>query len=307
VSNYTGNQYTEDKNNAWYMVFNLIKDKEKILDIGCSSGNLGAELVKRKKCVVDGIDIDAKDVELAKKKLRNAYVVDIERDEFTMLDKQYDAVLMMDVIEHLIDPVAALKKIGKLLKPKGRLIFSVPNMAHVSVRLDLLLGEFQYRQVGLLDHTHLHFYTEETLLKVLKSAGFSAKQAESSTMDYSEKLLKLKLGEAGLKPTPEFIKKLADTKGNIYQFVGVATQAASTAKPLKFPAANPHEVHFKQIESHYDQIISQLKEELVLKDQHIANIQAELSNIRSSKTYKLTQKATSARKKISSRATGKKS
>src|SRR6267142_934237 len=199
MSNYTENQYTSDENSSWGIVFKEVKDGEKVLDIGCSSGNLGAELIKRKNCVVDGIDIDPNDIKLAKKKLRKAFIVNIETDSLSALNEKYDVVLMLDVIEHLIDPVEALRKVSKLLKPEGRLLFSVPNMAHVSVRLDLLLGELNYRQTGLLDNTHMHFYTEKSLLKILKAAGYSVSKAESTTVSYPEQLLAMKLKEAGLK------------------------------------------------------------------------------------------------------------
>jgi 2-polyprenyl-3-methyl-5-hydroxy-6-metoxy-1,4-benzoquinol methylase len=295
MSNYTENKLTDDENNAWNAVLRLIGEKETVLDIGCSSGNFGAELIKRKQCTVDGIDIDAKDVALAAKKLRKALVLNIERDPFGPLGSKYDTVLMMDVIEHLADPAAALRKITGLLKPGGKLVFSVPNMAHVSVRLDLLLGDLDYRDVGLLDDTHLHFYSEKTLLRVLREAGYAVDDWQSVTVTYPRQLLDLKLKEAGLTASPKFQKMIADTRGNVYQFVGLARPSKGAASKAGFPSENPHETHYKQIEAAIDgqnKEILRLHQEIKLKDQHVRNLEARLNRITGTKSYRLARAST---------------
>lgn len=285
MSNYSDNTYIEDSNNSWAIVFKLVNPKELVLDIGCSSGNFGAQLIADKNCIVDGIDIDEADVRIAKNKLRKALVLNIETDKTNELTEKYDVVLMMDVIEHLVDPISSLKKIRKLLKPNGRLIFSVPNMAHVSVRLDLLLGKFEYRQIGLLDFTHLHFYTQDTLTKTLNNAGYVITNTKSSTVTYPKKLLSTKLQEAGVEAGPLFEKKLSQSKGNIYQLIGVAMSGkmANSRTAIDYPTTNPHEEHFKDIEHAMD--IQQ--KDLELKDQHIKNLEVAMNNITSSKSYKL--------------------
>jgi len=290
MSNYTQNQYVKDENNSWSIVFELVKDKQTVLDIGCSSGNFGAELINRKACIVDGIDMDEKDVKLAQKKLRNAYVQNVESDNLDHLIGKYDAVLMMDVIEHLVTPVPTLKKIATLLKPGGSLIFSVPNMAHISVRLDLLLGDLDYRNTGLLDDTHLHFYSEKTLLKVLKNAGYTVDTAKSSTVSYPKQLVNLKLEEAGLKASPKFEKMIEKTKGNVYQLIGTAQPSSNTIKSISFPDKNPHEEHYLQIEramNDQSRHLRNLEGEIQARDQHIKNVEERLQHIVNTRTYKL--------------------
>jgi 2-polyprenyl-3-methyl-5-hydroxy-6-metoxy-1,4-benzoquinol methylase len=294
MSNYTENQLTVDKNNSWSQVFELVDPDKTVLDIGCSSGNFGHELIIRKHCTVDGIDIDEKDVSLARKRLRKAYALNIETDPLDKLTAKYDIVLMMDVIEHLVNPVTTLKKVTKLLKPDGKLIFSVPNMAHISVRLDLLLGNLSYRNTGLLDDTHLHFYTEKTLLRVLGAAGYSVDRSNSTTVTYPKQLLNLKLAEGGLRASPKFVSMIGRTKGNVYQFIGVASPSRSEANVRAFPAKNPHEEHYIQIETAMnDQAgqITRLNAELDLKDQHITNLEAQLAHIQNTKSYKMTHAA----------------
>lgn len=301
MSNYTDNKLVSDENNSWSQVMNLINDSEKVLDIGCSSGNFGEELMRNKHCVVDGIDVDAKDVNLAKQKLRNAHVLNVENDPIDIFDEKYDVILMMDVIEHLVEPVKALKKIATLLKPGGRLVFSVPNMSHISVRLDLLMGKFNYRNTGLLDDTHLHFYTEEYLRRVLSNAGYDLAQTSSTTVTYPIQLVTNKLKDVGLVPLSSFRDSNEKTNGNIYQFIGVAVVSKAKKSNIPFPKSNIHEEHYKQIEKHIDdkeEIIQQLNKLINQKDDHIRHIETELSSIKKSYVYKLANKPLSIAKKI---------
>lgn len=84
----------------------------------------------------------------------------------------YDLILLLDVLEHLPDPAETLKKLAKLLSPEGRVIISVPNLAHFSVSLPLLLQRrFEYQQSGILDRTHLKFFVEDTAIKLLNDAN----------------------------------------------------------------------------------------------------------------------------------------
>jgi 2-polyprenyl-3-methyl-5-hydroxy-6-metoxy-1,4-benzoquinol methylase len=302
MSNYTKNNYVDDKNNSWSIVFELIEDNQTILDIGCSSGNFGSELIERKGCTVDGIDIDDKDVKLANERLRNAQVLDIENDNLDHLHGKYDTILLMDVIEHLVRPVQTLQKISKLLKPKGRLIFSVPNMAHISVRLDLLSGDLEYRKTGLLDETHLHFYSQKTLLKVLRSANYLVNTTRSTTVTYPKQLIAQKLKEVGLEYSTKFNKGIEATNGNVYQMIGVAHPAQTKNTTYHtFPENNPHEEHFLQIEkaiNDQQQHIKNLENSLRLKDKQIKNLDERIQYFTNLKIYKLARIPASSLRKI---------
>jgi SAM-dependent methyltransferase len=87
--------------------------------------------------------------------------------------KEYDLILCLDVLEHLTDSVSTLKKLSTRLRPAGHVIVSVPNIAHLSVSVPLLLRRrFAYQDAGILDRTHLRFFVEATAIKLLNEAGF---------------------------------------------------------------------------------------------------------------------------------------
>jgi len=221
-----------EKNSSWTKIYNFIPENSEVLDIGCSSGNFGAALIEYKKCTVDGIDYNSRDVKAARKVLRQAWVSDIEKDDLKKIvkNRKYDAIIMADVIEHLVDPVKALKEIKKLLKPDGFLAFSVPNMAHTWVRLNLLKGEFTHTETGLLDKTHIHFYDVKELERVLDEAGFALERYDSTVVNIPRKMVRDRLGELGLSAEERFFDYLNDSLGHIYQFVGKAVAMPADQK-----------------------------------------------------------------------------
>jgi len=223
MSQYSDLDFTPtDRNSSWTKIFNFIPEKSEVLDIGCSSGNFGAALIEYKNCIVDGLDYNPQDVKAARKVLRQAWVSDIEQDDLKKIvaGTKYDAIIMADVIEHLVDPVTALRGVKKLLKPNGFLAFSVPNMAHTWVRLSLLKGEFTHTDTGLLDKTHIHFYDVKELERVLDEAGFALERYDSTVVNIPRKMVRDRLSELGLGAEERFFDYLNDSLGHIYQFVG---------------------------------------------------------------------------------------
>jgi SAM-dependent methyltransferase len=144
-----------------------------VLDVGCGSGLLGARLSELGNTVW-GADAAEDVAELATQRLDRFVLVDvIDRDRVDGLlgDARFDAIVFADVLEHLPDPVATLRRYRGFLTPGGRILISVPNIAVWNVRLGLLLGRFEYTATGTLDRTHLRFFTRANLLRALREAG----------------------------------------------------------------------------------------------------------------------------------------
>jgi len=151
----------------------LIGGNKRVLDIGCSSGHLIKAIREKLGGVVDGIEVNAKKAKLAAKIARKVYVGSVEDPELIdQLSGTYDVLLFLDVLEHLNDPLSVLKKIRHLLVDDGCLIASVPNIANWRMRLSLLMGRFEYQEAGLLDKSHLRFFTLKSLKEMFNEAGY---------------------------------------------------------------------------------------------------------------------------------------
>ncbi|MEW6125711.1 MAG: bifunctional glycosyltransferase/class I SAM-dependent methyltransferase [Acidobacteriota bacterium] len=140
-----------------------------VLEIGTATGYLSAEMTKL-GCRVTGIEQDAQMAELAAEHCDNLLVGDVETMDFSDLES-YDAIIFGDVLEHLRDPRAVLEKLSGKLKPGGKILMSLPNIANIWVRLNLLFGHFNYRSVGILNESHLRFFTWKTAKQLVADSG----------------------------------------------------------------------------------------------------------------------------------------
>lgn len=145
---------------------------QRILDVGCGTGGLGAELAQRGNTVY-GLTISECEAALARQRLAEVIVGDLETMEALPFSEHFfDTVIFADVLEHLRDPKRPLELIKPYLKPSAQIIASIPNVANIIVRWNLLRGRFDYEEYGILDNTHLRFFTFRTAKELLTSCGF---------------------------------------------------------------------------------------------------------------------------------------
>lgn len=234
MSNYTENHITEDQNHAWNKILKFIPDNSQVLDIGCSSGNLGELLAAEKNCIVDGVEMDKKDADLALKKLRKVWNCDIET-AVGKISNKYDVLIFADVLEHLTYPDEVLRAVSGLLKPRGRIVFSVPNMAHISVRLAILSGDWKYTETGLLDKTHLHYWDMGTIKDVFNRANMNLQGLDAVVYKYPEKLIQDKLSNIGLKANEKGLNLLNSKEASAFQIVGFAEINKSKHSDISLP------------------------------------------------------------------------
>jgi methionine biosynthesis protein MetW len=152
-------------------VAELVGAEKTVLDVGCGGGFLAERLVAR-GCQVTGIDNDEALLQRARTVCTRVFRHDLETVSTLDVGKQFDVVVMADVLEHLRVPETLLAKAASWLRPGGFAVISIPNVGHVSVRLKLLLGRFDYAQSGILDETHLRFFTRRTFASLLKKSGY---------------------------------------------------------------------------------------------------------------------------------------
>jgi 2-polyprenyl-3-methyl-5-hydroxy-6-metoxy-1,4-benzoquinol methylase len=223
----------EATNNSWSNMFNSVPEGSRVLDVGCSTGNFGEALERLKGCTVVGIDINEQDIAEAKTRISEAHVFDISSPGARERFGTFDVIVFADVIEHIPDPRSALRAARGLVAEGGRLVYSIPNMGHMSVRIDLLEGRFPYAELGLLDKTHLHFYDRLEVHDVLASAGFTITSENPTTSEYPRRWVEQRLSAMGLSATDAFFDLLRVTESQVYQYVGTAvpTLAAQSFPP----------------------------------------------------------------------------
>ncbi|HVV25578.1 MAG TPA: rhamnan synthesis F family protein [Candidatus Saccharimonadales bacterium] len=266
MSNYSDNFYNDDVNTPWHKIIQMVPEGSRVLDIGCSSGNLGEELIKEKKCEVTGIDLDEDDVNKARKKLTNAYVMNAETANLQKLGK-FDCIIFADVLEHLLDPVKTLEKIKKSLKPGGVVIFSIPNMAHMATRLMLLEGRFVYGETGLLDKTHLHYYDRQEVQRIFKNAGYTIEHFDWVERYLPKKVVTHQLNNIGLEPSEEFFRRNQNVESSAYEFIGKAgfdpsSKLHEDQLPFVSPNVKSIEAQIKDVEAINQQTFQKEKDVL---------------------------------------------
>lgn len=168
--------FTEINNHPYHihtMAVEMIEKGSKVLDIGCATGYIDREL-KKKGCEVWGTDGFEGAVKKAKKYCKEAIVCDFEKVKSLPFPKKYfNYIIILDVIEHLCFPEHILKAIKPHLKKGGKILISVPNVAHAEMRWTLLTGQFDYvDEGGILQSTHYHFYNLKTFKEALINNGF---------------------------------------------------------------------------------------------------------------------------------------
>jgi 2-polyprenyl-3-methyl-5-hydroxy-6-metoxy-1,4-benzoquinol methylase len=171
-------------NNSHYQLLDLVGGRKSVLDVGCATGFLAQALVER-GCVVSGIEYDADAADQARQHLDQLVVGDLNELDLAEAfgGRTFEIIILGDILEHLIDPGKVLAGLVGVLAPGGSVVISVPNVAHGSVRLALLQGSWDYRELGLMDRTHLRFFTRRTLLALLRGAGLVAVDVRTTSLD----------------------------------------------------------------------------------------------------------------------------
>jgi methionine biosynthesis protein MetW len=175
----------ENPANVHRIEMDMIPDGAFVLDVGCHTGIMGEALRQKKNAKVVGIDTDSAALAVARNRLQSALLIDAEAagwaDQLSNEGfRNFDIILFGDVLEHTQQPERILSEAVKLLKPGEQVIVSVPNVAHWRVRFGLLFGRFEYSDSGILDRTHLRFFTRRSARALLANSGY-----EVTRMDFA--------------------------------------------------------------------------------------------------------------------------
>ena len=152
-------------------VLATVPENSRVLDVGCAAGFL-AEKLAEKGCTVFGIELDEDCALAARKHCAHVLHADVETlSELPWPKRSFDAILTMDLLEHLREPASVLRMLTDYLKPSGTMVITLPNVANWRIRFRLLRGRWDYETLGILDRTHLRFFTLATARELIASCG----------------------------------------------------------------------------------------------------------------------------------------
>lgn len=163
----------------------------KVLEIGCACGATLLELkTYNPSAEVYGIEICESAAAIAKN-FANVLADDFEKLERDDFAEKFDYIVMGDVLEHLLDTDAALQKVRNWLKPGGHFVVCVPNIANISIVMSLLSGCWEYADSGILDKTHIRFFTKKSLQQYLQKNGFHIERWHANLVKVSPQIEKV--------------------------------------------------------------------------------------------------------------------
>lgn len=163
--------FNPDPYGVHMMALDIVGKNKRVLEIGCATGQISRRLSEN-GCEVVGVELDEESARVARRYCKRVIVSDVCKISIKEYLNYFDFILFMDVLEHLEDPCAMLKKAKDYLKEGGLVVISLPNIANWTIRWNLLLGNFEYTSRGILDRTHLRFFNERGAKKLLEEAGF---------------------------------------------------------------------------------------------------------------------------------------
>jgi glycosyltransferase involved in cell wall biosynthesis/2-polyprenyl-3-methyl-5-hydroxy-6-metoxy-1,4-benzoquinol methylase len=169
MDNYKGDYYRQERKEVEALI---PPNSMRILDVGCGEGVLGKRLLEKGVKEVVGIEINPDACINAGKNLSSLVIGDIEEIELDLDEGHFDCVVLADVLEHLNDPLSALKKLRKYVSDSGSIVASIPNIRYWGIINMLIEGHWKYEDYGILDKTHLRFFTKKEIEKLFADSGF---------------------------------------------------------------------------------------------------------------------------------------
>ncbi len=165
----TGDYYRQERREVEALI---PQNTMKVLDVGCGEGIFGKRLLERGVQEVIGIEVNPDACIQARKNLSSLVNGNIEEIELDFDEGHFDCVVLADVLEHLNDPLSALKKLKKFVSASGTIVASIPNIRYWGIINMLIEGHWKYGDYGILDKTHLRFFTKKEIEKLFADAGF---------------------------------------------------------------------------------------------------------------------------------------
>lgn len=250
--------------NVSAVILPMIGRGKNVLEIGCSAGVQSQPMVQELGCTVTGVEIDATQAEGARAWCKKVLLGDIlSMDLASALgDERFDVITFSDVLEHLSDPAKALERVLPFLTPDGCVIASIPNITHSAIVWELAHGRFEYRRHGLLDDTHVRFFSRRSVASLFEQAGMVISRWDRFIAAPAATEFKVHPSTVKDSAFLDFVRE-NNADAETYQFV-VCAQRVAYQKTVEFPKIIDLECANRDL---VQQLASTRKENSVLKSQ----------------------------------------
>jgi 2-polyprenyl-3-methyl-5-hydroxy-6-metoxy-1,4-benzoquinol methylase len=269
--NYSYTAGPEDPVTSHAQAVRMVTPGSTVLDVGAADGSVARPLSAR-GCRVWAVELDPGAAGKARAACERVIVGDVEAMDLEALlaDQQFDYILCLDVLEHLRDPLAVLTRLRKHLATGGRVIASIPNVAHGAVRLSLLSGAFKYTRTGLLDSAHMRFFDRAGAEGLFADTGLRIVERLQVVRGLTET-------EIPVDPTavaPAVLQQIRDDPdATTYQFILVGMLAdTANATALGTGGVSSTEMHGRDLQLHMERVTSHAS----LLDIELRDVRAEL-------------------------------
>ena len=211
-----------DSINSTSIIINMIKPNSRILEFGPAYGRLTKYLNEKLECKVDIVEIDQQAGIEAGKYAVNKCIGEKYGDANKLFwceklnGEQYDYIIFEDVLEHLWNAEVVLAKAGEKLSVKGSILVSLPNVAHASIIVQLYNNQFEYKDLGLLDNSHVKFFTYYSFKSLIEKLGFESVKEEATFCETANTEFSVSLYDVPREVAKALLK---NEFANVYQFI----------------------------------------------------------------------------------------
>lgn len=260
----------------------LIGRNKRVIDFGCATGYF-AQLLKSEGCRVVGVEVNPNAAHIAEQYCERVIVADLDVISIPSIfpEEKFDVVVFGDVLEHLRDPWHVLGEAKQILEPGGYVVASIPNVAHGAVRLALLQGRFEYAELGLLDNTHLRFFTRKTVQELFGRSGYVIDVIDRTTVSpLSDSPLVPRVDREML--SAELIRQVeqaedSDTLQFVLRAFPVLLEEQNTALALKYSCVSEENIKLQSellnVKEELEMTTSQLAEITLQFEEHRIELQ----------------------------------
>jgi 2-polyprenyl-3-methyl-5-hydroxy-6-metoxy-1,4-benzoquinol methylase len=221
-----------DSDTAPARVIRLAGHNKKVLEVGAGPGSITRHLTSTNRCDVVALEIDPSAIEILREYCKKVYSLDLNDKEWPShlkAEGKFDVVIAADVLEHVYDPLTVLKGMKSLLNEGGYVLLSLPHVGHCVINACLMDEDFEYRDWGLLDRTHVRFFGLKNIQSLYANAGMAIVDAQfvirtPEQTEFAERWAKL----------PEYVRDALSSNpyGHIYQVVSMAKPVANAERSI---------------------------------------------------------------------------